>query len=75
MRWIWKVVAWLSLNDQPDDLITKLIGTPVVKFKDFDPTVRERTAAKRQAADKIRARANHVESGSPVSVILKVVGK
>lgn len=73
MRWFWTALAWLTWSDQPDELITELIKPPRIVHRNFDESLRERTAAKRQAADKIRARANHVESGSPVADVLRMV--
>ena len=46
---------------------------PIQKFTGFDPALRERTAARRQAADKIRVRAAHVETGVLVADVLRLV--
>lgn len=70
-HWIGKFV-FRALRERygvTDDLV---IPAPIVKFAGFDPTVRERTMKRRQAADDIRKRAAHVETGAPVAKVLEM---
>lgn len=48
-------------------------SAPIQKFTGFDPALRDRTATRRQAADKIRTRAAHVETGARVADVLRLV--
>ncbi len=64
------MIYWFSRRD---DLIDTLITAPVYKWDRQDDALRVRTEARRKAADAMRARAAHVESGEPVSTILRRV--
>ncbi len=57
----------------PDVKIDALIKAPRVLYVGCDEALRERTAQRRLAAERIRQRAQRVESGSPVSEILRMV--
>ncbi len=58
---------------RPEDKIDDLIKPPRILFTGCDEALRERTAQRRLAAERIRQRAQRVESGSPVSEILRMV--
>ena len=49
------------------------IRPPVQSFEGFDPDVREATNKRRAAADAIRTRAAHVETGARVADVLRIV--
>ncbi len=59
----------------PDVKIDELIKPLVIKFTGCDEALRERTAQRRLAAERIRQRAQRVESGSPVREVLTLVRK
>lgn len=50
-----------------------LIKTPKPLFVGHDEALAKRTMERRKAADKIRVRASHIESGAPVSDVLRMV--
>lgn len=50
-----------------------MIRPPVYRFTGTDEALRKRTEARREAAKAIRARANKVETGAPVSDVLRRV--
>lgn len=60
-------------RDHSDELIDTLIKPPVQIFVGLDDDLRKRTEARRKAADGIRSRAAHVESGSSVGTVLAMV--
>ncbi len=63
-------VAW----HEADTLAARIVP-PVYKpgMTMMDDRLRVRSLARRQAADSLKARARHVDSGSPVSQILRRV--
>lgn len=63
------------LRDAEDPMLAGKIVPPVVKFAGHDDALRVRTIARRKAADAIRTRAGHIESGAPVSDVLRLVAK
>ena len=66
MRWV--------LDRYLDDVDTwPSPAEPVEKFTGFDPALRERTALRRLAADSIRKRASHVETGAQIADVLRLV--
>ena len=67
----WRLVMRWLLDYYLDE--TMRLAPPIQKFTGFDPALRERTAARRQAADKIRVRAAHVETGARVADVLRLV--
>jgi len=67
------VVVRRYVADQPDPWIEKRITRPRYRWEKADEALQQRTAARREAAHRIRTRAAHVESGSPVSELLRRV--
>jgi len=67
--------CWRRRNDKQfvDAHIELLIKPPVRKFAGHDEGLRKRTADKRAAAARMRGRALQVESGAPVSQLLRRV--
>ena len=65
-------MRWL-LDSYGDETVQ--LRPPVQKFVGFDPALRERTAMRRLAADKIRTKAAHVETGARVADVLRLVSK
>lgn len=68
---VWLRRRWLA-NRAADLLITPL-GPQHYRFTGHDEALRLRTEARRKAAAGIRTRANLVESGAPVSDVLRRV--
>ncbi len=64
---------WTSRRPEDDPKLAELIKPPRILFTGCDEGLRERTEKRRQAAERIRQRAQRVESGSPVSDILRMV--
>lgn len=69
---LWLLVAYLARQAE-DDVIDTLIKPVQQRFTGSDEALQARTAKKRQAADSIRRRAAHVESGSQVADVLRMV--
>lgn len=67
------IIARLGRRYGSDDLVIPPLSKERYLYLNADESLRERTAKKRQAADVIRTRAAKVESGSPVSEILRRV--
>lgn len=55
------------------ELAQLLIKSPVVRFTGHDEALQQRTRRRRDAANQIRERAAQVESGVPVSDVLRRV--
>lgn len=71
---IWHFFGWLArLSSQDDPTIAELIVPPTPKFTGFDPSLRERTATRRKAAEEIRNRANAVDTGARTADVLRRV--
>lgn len=69
-------IGWLvrrARQQSVDAEIQALIKTPVHKFTGHDEALWKRTKDRREAAHKIRVRAAKVETGAPVSDILRRV--
>ncbi len=62
-RWLAREAAAIDARIQP----------PIQLFKGQDDALRVRTKKRREAADGIRSRAAHVETGAPVSDVLRRV--
>lgn len=60
---------------ESDPNIARLIVPPIYRkgMTTHDEALRLRTEARRKAADAIRSRAAHVESGAPVKDVLRMV--
>lgn len=63
-------MRWLLDRYMDDPLMP---SAPIQKFTGFDPALRERTAMRRLAAEKIRMKAAHVETGARVADVLRLV--
>lgn len=87
-RWLWLVVPggsailvgyalyrlWKRSRTPFIDIeLQKLIKPPVQKFTGHDEGLARLTRQRREAADKIRIRAAHVETGSKVADVLRIV--
>ena len=72
-RWLARVVRRLGGNISADAEIERLIKPPVSRFAGHDEALRKRTLDKRAAAARMRGRALQVESGAPVSDLLRRV--
>ena len=66
-------VARRVAQREPDAALC--IRPPMRRFAGFDPALREMTNKRRAAAEAIRARAAHVETGARVASILKLVNE
>lgn len=67
---VWLRRRWLARDARAVDA---LIKPPRPVFEGSDEGLRQRTEKRRQAANGIRGRAARVESGSPVSDVLRLV--
>jgi hypothetical protein len=69
------VIAFLRrrIEPGPDPWLEARITPPKYRWNKADEGVRQRTTARRDAADRMRSRAAHVESGSAVSDLLRRV--
>ncbi len=67
---IWLRRRWLA---RASDALDAQIKPPRIVYASSDEPLRKRTEARRKAADGIRRRASIVESGSPVSDVLRRV--
>lgn len=67
--------VWLRRRSLARDLTRVIaeIRPPTYRFTGLDEPLRKRTEAKRKAADAIRSRAALVETGAPVSDVLRLV--
>lgn len=64
------MIYWFHTEEtQPD------IKPPVYRFTGFDEALRTRTKARREAAERIRARAARVDSGAPISAVLQLASR
>lgn len=64
---------WQRCSRPPFVQIDQLIKPPVQKFTGHDEGLAKLTQQRRVAADRIRTRASMVESGAPVSDVLRMV--
>ena len=71
MRILFRLIAHLLESDDLDPAL--VIKPPILKYAGSDEGMRDRTAKRREAADKIRQRAAHVETGSKVADVLRMV--
>ena len=67
---IWLRCRWLA---RATAHVESLIRPPVTKFETADDQLRVVTEQRRKAADSLRARAAHVDSGAKVSDVLRIV--
>lgn len=88
-RWLWLLVVpggsvivavlavrWLVRRRHQQSIdaeLDTLIKPPVRKFDGHDEALAKRTQQRREAADRMRGRAAQVESGAPVSALLRRV--
>lgn len=72
---VYVVARWLRQRATAREVarIDGLIRPPVLKFAKHDDNLRLRTEQRRKAADGLRTRAAHVDSGSSVSDLLRRV--
>lgn len=71
IAFLFRLLSYFVIREPDEALVIK---PPIVKYVGADEGLRDRTAKKREAADKIRSRANKVETGSPVADVLRRVG-
>lgn len=71
LRSLWAAQSWATT----DLKIGTLIKPPTQIYATADESLRERTVKRRQAAERIRQRAQRVDSGAPVSEVLTMVRK
>lgn len=66
----WLRRRWVRRSAQHADT---LIRPPIWRFRRSDDTLRVKTEQRRKAADGIRQRAVHIESGATAADVLKLV--
>lgn len=71
LRLLWK--RHQAAIDRADAELDARITAPVQKFAGHDEGLAKLTRQRREAADQMRRRAGHVESGAAVSDVLRLV--